>query len=148
MDAGKSESFDYRLRLQVAEDNVDRLLLAYIKAEQHLTYSEKEMVLAALRMCWLPCAYHHHLKLGNVAPEDLQQVGMDAILRLKEQIYYIATLTGVQGWSQRVEERVETTYPRVSIAAAVKPIAPYPSAASLNQPTLEDGYDRDLFEDG
>ncbi|NEQ25984.1 MAG: hypothetical protein F6K28_44425, partial [Microcoleus sp. SIO2G3] len=64
--------FDYRLRLQVPTNSPDRLLLEYIKTEQHLTYSEKEMVLAALRMCWLPLAYEQP---EIAAPrEDLQRI--------------------------------------------------------------------------
>jgi hypothetical protein len=139
----KSRSyFDYRLRLQVSPDSADHLLLEYIKRNQHLTYSEKEMVLAALRMCWLPLAFQHHLSQADrLTHTDLKRVGLDAILRLKEQIRYVAEITGVD----QPADLIVPTYSESNPASSRSPLTH--STAFTNVTVAEDGYEQDLFGD-
>lgn len=135
MREGQSRSyFDYRLRLQVPSDSPDRMLLEYIKHEAHLTYSEKEMVLAALRMCWLPLAYREQTRrTGEGSHETLQQIGLDCIMRLKEQIQYIAAATGIQT-TGTLSDRPWDAGASNHATSAVRPIPPEP-----------DGYKHDVF---
>lgn len=135
--------FDYRLRLQVPPNSPDRLLLEYIKTEQHLTYSEKEMVLAALRMCWLPLAYEQP---DIAAPrEDLQRIALDAILRLREQIQYLAAIAGISTFQPQPEP--------IPLRTASVPTFPSSEPVRMPRPAIaiaqasEDGYEEDLFGD-
>ncbi|MBD2090867.1 hypothetical protein H6F67_13505 [Microcoleus sp. FACHB-1515] len=131
--------FDYRLRLQVPADSSDRVLLEYLKAESHPTYLEKEMVLAALRMCWLPLAYEQ----SDASCEEVQRLAHDAILRLREQIQYLAAIAGIS-----TSVPAESAFPQ---AASVS--SPRVESVRLSRPAIasapgsEDGYEEDLFGD-
>ncbi|NJL22770.1 MAG: hypothetical protein HC895_21240 [Leptolyngbyaceae cyanobacterium SM1_3_5] len=131
--------FDYRLRLQVPASSPDRLLLEYLKAEQHPTYSEKEMVLAALRMCWLPLAYEQ----SDASREDLQRIAHDAILRLREQIQYLAAIAGIPTPPSPPEPApARPAFAANSSAESAR--LPRPAIAALGG---EDDYEEDLFGD-
>ena len=143
--------FDYRLRLQVPTNSPDRLLLEYIKNEQHLTYTEKEMVLAALRMCWLPLAYEQPDLIAR--REDLQRIALDAILRLREQIQYLAAIAGIsqpQPILDPLINRAASTAPIIpsieSVRLQRKPEIASPRSHSIAASSL-DGYEEDLFGD-
>jgi hypothetical protein len=83
---------DYRVRIQVAEDSPDGVLLDFLKHERHPSFSHKEMVLWALRGYWMAIAFRQR-ESGEVAifEAQMQQMAADAVHQLKQQISYIKT---------------------------------------------------------
>lgn len=151
--------FDYQLTLQVPADSLDRALLEYIQQSKHPTYVEKDLVLVALRMCWLPSAYKSSpARFQRKANEDLQQLGLDAITRLKEQIRYIATVTGLQieggdSYSSQESSQYRSSPPSPPLASANSPSSEPPKTPTIATAIVPlameepDGYERDLFGD-
>jgi hypothetical protein len=88
---GSKKTFDYRIRIQVAEDSPDGVLLDFIKNERHPSFSHKEMVLWALRGYWMAIAFRQRQELGeDKMPEpQIRQMGIDTVHQLKQQIAYI-----------------------------------------------------------
>jgi hypothetical protein len=81
---------DYRVRIQVAEDSPDGVLLHFLKHERHPSFSHKEMLLWALRGYWMAIAFRQRSELGNeVAEAQIQRMALDAIYQLRQQIAYI-----------------------------------------------------------
>ena len=89
--------FDYRIRIQVPRGSPDAILLESLKHDLHPSFSHREMVLWALRGYWLPTAYQLQNHQGKaIADDELKPMALDAIHRLKEQIFYIETTFGVR----------------------------------------------------
>ncbi len=86
-----TKKFDYRVRVQVAADSPDGVLLDCIKNERHQSYSHKEMLLWALRAYWMPTAYQLQREQGDSSISDAQmkRIALDAIHQLKQQISYL-----------------------------------------------------------
>jgi hypothetical protein len=86
---------DYRVRIQVAEDSPDGVLLDFLKHERHPSFSHKEMVLWALRGYWMAIAFRQRWEPGDggnsEAQMQMQRMALDAIHQLKQQIAYIQT---------------------------------------------------------
>jgi hypothetical protein len=82
---------DYRVRIQVAEDSPDGVLLDFLKHERHPSFSHKEMVLWALRGYWMAIAFRQRQESGEdkMLEPQIQQMGVDTIHQLKQQIAYI-----------------------------------------------------------
>jgi hypothetical protein len=89
---------DYRVRIQVAEDSPDGVLLDFLKHERHPSFSHKEMVLWALRGYWMAIAFRHQRELGDesMSEAQMQRLALDAIHQLKQQITYIQTTFGME----------------------------------------------------
>lgn len=136
-EAESSAPLEYRLRLQAPPDGADYWLLQYLKQGAHVTYSDKELVLSALRMCWLPLAYRHYADRMGLSRDELRQISLDAILRLKEQIQYIAAVMDLE----RPNAAIASTLSPQPSPRPPRPIAPTPT------PTADDGYGVDLFGD-
>jgi hypothetical protein len=82
---------DYRVRIQVAEDSPDGVLLDFLKHEQHPSFSHKEMVLWALRGYWMAIAFRQRRESGKgkMSEAQMQQTALDTIHQLGQQIAYI-----------------------------------------------------------
>jgi hypothetical protein len=82
---------DYRVRIQVAEDSPDGVLLDFLKHERHPSFSHKEMVLWALRGYWMAIAFRQWQESGGgrISESQVQQMVLDAIHQLNQQIVYI-----------------------------------------------------------
>lgn len=137
-EAEPSSPLEYRLRLQAPPHSVDYWLLQYLKQGAHMTYSDKELVLSSLRMCWLPLVYRHYADRLNLSRDDLKQIGLDAILRLKEQIQYITAVMDLERSNTAI---VPTPSPQPSRPPLPSTPSPSPS------PIADDGYGFDLFGD-
>jgi light-regulated signal transduction histidine kinase (bacteriophytochrome) len=89
---------DYRVRIQVAEDSPDGVLLDFLKHERHPSFSHKEMVLWALRGYWMAIAFRQRSELGdNMRSEaQIQRMALDAVHQLRQQINYIQVACNVQ----------------------------------------------------
>jgi hypothetical protein len=88
---GSKKMFDYRVRIQVAEDSPDGVLLDFIKNERHPSFSHKEMVLWALRGYWMAIALRQRSEVGNTSVSDaqIQRMALDTIHQLRQQIVYV-----------------------------------------------------------
>jgi hypothetical protein len=87
---GSKKMFDYRIRIQVAEDSPDGVLLDFLKNERHPSFSHKEMVLWALRGYWMAIALRQRWELEGTGMEA--QVGrsaVDGVYQLRQQMAYI-----------------------------------------------------------
>lgn len=93
-----TKKFDYRVRIQVAADSPDGILLDCIKNERHQSYSHKEMLLWALRAYWMPIAYQLRREQGELSLSDAQmkRIAQDAIHQLKQQIAYLQSTFGIE----------------------------------------------------
>jgi hypothetical protein len=82
---------DYRVRIQVAEDSPDGVLLDFLKHERHPSFSHKEMVLWALRGYWMAIAFRWRWEsgAGKMSEVQMQQMALDAVHQLKQQMVYI-----------------------------------------------------------
>ena len=92
-----TKKFDYRVRIQVAAESPDGILLDCIKNERHQSYSHKEMLLWALRAYWMPIAYQLRREQGEVSLSDAQmkRIAQDAIHQLRQQITYLQSTFGI-----------------------------------------------------
>lgn len=92
------KKFDYRVRIQVAADSPDGILLDCLKNERHQSYSHKEMLLWALRAYWMPIAYQLQQEQGKRSlPEaQMKRMAQDAIHQLRQQIAYLQSTFGVE----------------------------------------------------
>jgi hypothetical protein len=89
---------DYRVRIQVAEDSPDGVLLDFLKHERHPSFSHKEMVLWALRGYWMAIAFRQRSEMGDeVVEAQVQRIVLDAIYQLRQQIAYVQRACGSQG---------------------------------------------------
>lgn len=93
-----TKKFDYRVRIQVAADSPDGILLDCLKNERHQSYSHKEMLLWALRAYWMPIAYQLQHEQGKRSLSDAQmkRMAQDAIHKLRQQITYLQSTFGVE----------------------------------------------------
>lgn len=93
-----TKKFDYRVRIQVAAESPDGILLDCIKNERHQSYSHKEMLLWALRAYWMPIAYQLRREQGELSLSDAQmkRIAQDAIHQLKQQIAYLQSTFGIE----------------------------------------------------
>jgi hypothetical protein len=108
-----TKKFDYRVRVQVAADSPDGILLDCIKNERHQSYSHKEMLLWALRAYWMPIAYQLRREQGELTLSDAQmkRIAQDAIHQLKQQITYLQSTFGID----------QTSAPEESAGAMANP---------------------------
>ncbi|MBD1822936.1 hypothetical protein H6F51_10600 [Cyanobacteria bacterium FACHB-DQ100] len=92
-----TRKFDYRVRIQVAAESPDGILLDCIKNERHQSYSHKEMLLWALRAYWMPIAYQLRREQGELSLSDAQmkRIAQDAIHQLRQQITYLQSTFGI-----------------------------------------------------
>lgn len=92
-----TRKFDYRVRIQVAAESPDGILLDCIKNERHQSYSHKEMLLWALRGYWMPIAYQLRREQGELTLSDAQmkRIAQDAIHQLRQQIAYLQSTFGI-----------------------------------------------------
>jgi hypothetical protein len=90
--------FDYRVRIQVAADSPDGILLDCLKNERHQSYSHKEMLLWALRAYWMPIAYQLQQEQGkrSLSEAQMKRMAQDAIHQLRQQIAYLQSTFGVE----------------------------------------------------
>jgi hypothetical protein len=127
---------DYRVRIQVAEDSPDGVLLDFLKHERHPSFSHKEMVLWALRGYWLAIAFRCRWEsgVGKISEAQVQQMALDAIHQLKQQMAYI-----------QATFEIETVGGEKKVALYSEPIGKE-RTAGLGQPM--EGWDEgdDLFD--
>lgn len=92
------KKFDYRVRIQVAADSPDGILLDCLKNERHQSYSHKEMLLWALRAYWMPIAYQLQQEQGkrSLSEAQMRRMAQDAIHQLRQQIAYLQATFGVE----------------------------------------------------
>lgn len=92
------KKFDYRVRIQVAAESPDGILLDCLKNERHQSYSHKEMLLWALRAYWMPIAYQLQQEQGKQFLSDAQmrRMAQHAIHQLRQQITYLQSTFGVE----------------------------------------------------
>jgi hypothetical protein len=88
---------DYRVRIQVAEDSPDGVLLDFLKHERHPSFSHKEMVLWALRGYWMAIAFRQRSEMGDtsISNAQTQRMALDAIHQLGQQIIYIQSVCDI-----------------------------------------------------
>jgi hypothetical protein len=93
-----TKKFDYRVRIQVAADSPDGILLDCLKNERHQSYSHKEMLLWALRAYWMPIAYQLQQEQGkrSLSEAQMKRMAQDAIHQLRQQITYLQSTFGVE----------------------------------------------------
>ncbi|MBE9009751.1 hypothetical protein IQ250_05990 [Pseudanabaenaceae cyanobacterium LEGE 13415] len=93
-----TKKFDYRVRIQVAADSPDGILLDCLKNERHQSYSHKEMLLWALRAYWMPIAYQLQQEQGkqSLSESQMKRMAQDAIHQLRQQIAYLQSTFGVE----------------------------------------------------
>ncbi|KAM3091304.1 hypothetical protein ACKFKG_26330 [Phormidesmis sp. 146-35] len=93
-----TKKFDYRVRIQVAADSPDGILLDCLKNERHQSYSHKEMLLWALRAYWMPIAYQLQQEQGkrSLSESQMRRMAQDAIHQLRQQIAYLQATFGVE----------------------------------------------------
>jgi hypothetical protein len=111
---------DYRVRIQVAEDSPDGVLLDFLKHERHPSFSHKEMVLWALRGYWMAIAFRQRKDEGNdlVTDTQMQRIVADALHQMAQQINYIQSTFGIEGVvSKKSFNNSEVTLP-ISISEA------------------------------
>ncbi|NEQ27520.1 MAG: hypothetical protein F6K28_52655, partial [Microcoleus sp. SIO2G3] len=78
--------------------------------------------------------------------EDLQRIALDAILRLREQIQYLAAIAGITAFQPQPEPAPVLRTASVPTFSNVEPVRmPRPAIASALGG--EDGYEEDLFGD-
>jgi hypothetical protein len=96
---------DYRVRIQVAEDSPDGVLLDFLKHERHPSFSHKEMVLWALRGYWMAIAFRQRSELegGTVSEVRVQRIVQDSIHQLNQQITYLQS-TSEMGLNSTTDE--------------------------------------------
>jgi hypothetical protein len=84
---------DYRVRIQVAEDSPDGMLLDFLKHERHPSFSHKEMVLWALRGYWMAIAFRQRgdFEEDTISQTRMRRIALDGIHQLRQQIAYIET---------------------------------------------------------
>jgi hypothetical protein len=80
------DRFDYCLRMQFPVNSPDSVLCNYLKTQSNAVYSQKEMVLSALRAYWMPIAYEHyrHHLDASVTNDQLRHMACNAIAHLRE----------------------------------------------------------------
>jgi hypothetical protein len=80
------DRFDYHIRFQVSPNSPDAILCNYLRNQPNAIYSQKEMVLSALRAYWTPIAYEHYRHHLNVpvTDEQLRHMACNAIAHLRE----------------------------------------------------------------
>ncbi len=93
-----TKKFDYRVRIQVAAESPDGILLDCLKNERHQSYSHKEMLLWALRAYWMPIAYQLQQEQGkrSLSEAQMKRMAQDAIHQLRQQIAYLQSTFGVE----------------------------------------------------
>jgi hypothetical protein len=93
-----TKKFDYRVRIQVAADSPDGILLDCLKNERHQSYAHKEMLLWALRAYWMPIAYQLQQEQGkqSLSEAQMKRMAQDAIHQLRQQIAYLQSTFGVE----------------------------------------------------
>ncbi|MBW4440372.1 MAG: hypothetical protein KME10_03880 [Plectolyngbya sp. WJT66-NPBG17] len=93
-----TRKFDYRVRVQVAAESPDGILLDFLKNERHRSYSHKEMLLWALRAYWMPIAYQLRREQGeqSLTEAQLKRMAQDAIYQLRQQIAYLRSTFGIE----------------------------------------------------
>ncbi|MGG6269085.1 hypothetical protein ACQ4M3_32960 [Leptolyngbya sp. AN03gr2] len=92
------KKFDYRVRIQVAAESPDGILLDCLKNERHQSYSHKEMLLWALRAYWMPIAYQLQQEQGkrSLSEAQMKRMAQDAIHQLRQQIAYLQSTFGIE----------------------------------------------------
>jgi hypothetical protein len=80
------DRFDYHIRFQVPLNSPDGILCRYVRSQSNAVYSQKEMVLSALRAYWMPVAYEHsrHYLGMSVTDDQLRHMACNAIAHLRE----------------------------------------------------------------
>lgn len=93
-----TKKFDYRIRIQVAAESPDGILLDCLKNERHHSYSHKEMLLWALRAYWMPIAYQLQQEEGkqSLTEAQMKRMAQDAIYQLRQQIAYLRSTFGIE----------------------------------------------------
>ncbi|KAM3099273.1 hypothetical protein ACKFKF_15075 [Phormidesmis sp. 146-12] len=150
-----TKKFDYRVRVQVALDSPDGVLLDCIKNERHQSYSHKEMLLWALRAYWMPIAYQLRREQGELSISDAQmrRIAQDAIHQLKQQISYLQSTFEV-GQDYPTEGAItapasQTARSLVAITGIPEATTTIPSSPTSETVSASDGewYDSDdLFD--
>jgi hypothetical protein len=113
---------DYRVRIQVAEDSPDGVLLDFLKNERHPSFSHKEMVLWALRGYWMAIAFRQRLELGDALVSDaqIQRMALDTIHQLRQQISYIQSTRNMQEPSILADDENGADYRGESLENLIK----------------------------
>jgi hypothetical protein len=85
---------DYRVRIQVAEDSPDGVLLNFLKHGRHPSFSHKEMVLWALRGYWMAIAFRQYQneRENGMVSAQMRQIALDGMHQLRQQMAYIQSV--------------------------------------------------------
>jgi hypothetical protein len=80
-------------RLRAYSDTADGKLITYLQKGNGLSTS-KEMLLQALRMCWLPLAYKAQADAG-ISEQELRQIGLTCCHSLEQHLTYLRIELGL-----------------------------------------------------
>lgn len=85
----------FRFSYHPYSNTVDGQLIAYLQQGDEAR-SGKEMVLQALRMCWLPLAYKAQAELGvDISDQELRRVGLICCHALEQHLAYLRMELGL-----------------------------------------------------
>jgi hypothetical protein len=83
-------------------DTVDGKLITYLRQKDGVR-SSKEMVLQALRMCWLPLAYKALINTGvGISEQEVRRVGLICCHALEQHLAYLRMELGLPDKSNDV----------------------------------------------
>ncbi|MDZ7960150.1 MULTISPECIES: hypothetical protein [unclassified Tolypothrix] len=85
----------FRFSYHPYSNTVDGQLIAYLQQGDEVR-SSKEMVLQALRMCWLPLAYKAQADTGvDISDQELRRVGLICCHALEQHLAYLRMELGL-----------------------------------------------------
>ncbi|WP_242046288.1 MULTISPECIES: hypothetical protein [Calothrix] len=85
----------FRFSYHPYSNTVDGQLIAYLQQGDEVR-SSKEMVLQALRMCWLPLAYKAQADTGvDISDQELRRVGLICCHALEQHLAYLRIELGL-----------------------------------------------------
>jgi hypothetical protein len=86
---------DFKFHCRPYSNTVDGKLITYLQKGNGISTS-KEMVLQALRMCWLPLAYKAQADTGvDISDQELRRVGLICCHALEQHLAYLRMELGL-----------------------------------------------------
>ncbi|WP_413176266.1 hypothetical protein [Anabaena azotica] len=90
---GNRQKEDFSFRYRPLANTVDGKLIAYLQQENK-PQTAKEMILQALRMCWLPLAYKAQTDVG-ISDQEVRRISLMCCHALEQHLAYLRIELGL-----------------------------------------------------
>jgi hypothetical protein len=97
IDSNRTDRYrkDFKFHCRPYSNTADGQLISYLQQGNNV-HSSKEMVLQALRMCWLPLAYKAQANTGvDISEQEVRRIGLICCHALEQHLAYLRIELGL-----------------------------------------------------